>query len=284
MTKLKKGFNPYIDDDIYHAEREHISSSGVKLMSELANQHNPKKFYKTYILNENEQKYSASLEFGKYMHSLVLEPDTVKDKYLIFNGAIRRGAKWDQCQKEAEEDGKSIITASQQELAEQLLKNYKEGKVIIGAHGYDQPVSLPSFFKKGEPEQTVCTELCGVKVKVRYDYFRKFSDFASIKDVKTTKDNIGTKHAVEKICAGFDYDLSAAMYVDVGEKVLGKPIDFYFLFMSKSTGEVKLFRASKQMLEEGRKKYEAGLKAIKEARKSGNWFTNEVQEINSIKL
>lgn len=282
--KLIEGINPYIEDDVYHSDREYVSSSGIKLMSELANNHNPKKFYDTYVENIVENKYSASLEFGKYIHSLVLEPDTVEKKYLIFEGTTRRGAKWDQCQKDAEKTGRSIITASQKDLASQLLKSYEEGKVIIGAHGYDQPVSLQSFFKKGEPEQTICTELEGVKVKVRYDYFREFSDFASIQDVKTTKDYIGTKNAIEKICATFDYDLSAALYVDVGEKVLKKPIDFYFLFMSKKDGQVRLVRASKQMLDSGRLKYKAGLEAIKEARKTGQYFTNEVMEINSINL
>jgi hypothetical protein len=282
--KLIEGINPYMDDEIYHSDREFISSSGLKLMSPLANGHNPKKFHDIYVLDNAEQKYSAALEFGKYLHSLILEPDTVESKYLIFDGARRAGAKWDQCQKDAEQTGRSIITLSQKALADQLLKNYKEGKVIIGAHGYDQPATLKSFFKKGEPELTVCTELDGVKVKVRTDYFREFSDFASIQDVKTTKDYVGTKHAIEKICASFDYDLSAALYVDVVEKIVGKPTDFYFLFLSKKDGQVKLVRASEQMLEEGRTKYKAGLAALKKARETNQYFTNEVMEVNSIKL
>lgn len=271
-AKMKIGKNEYLTDVEYHDDREFISSSGLKLLLK-----NPRKFYKTYVLNEKEEKNSAALDFGHYIHSVILEPNTVKDKYAIFEGASRRGKAWEEFSKENE--GKIIITKSQQELTKQLLDNYNKAEVIIGAHGYDQPVKINSFFKKGSAELSLGEVLNGIKVKVRFDYFREFSDFASIQDVKTTAKTANTAKEAEAICSDFDYDLSAALYVDIAEKICKKPTDFYFVFFSKADGQVNIYKASEQMLERGRQKYKEAIVALKNARETGQYFTNEIQEL-----
>ena len=84
---INLGINPYISNDDYHADREFISSSGIKLIRS-----NPRDFYKRYVLNEDsDSKNSSALDFGNYVHSLVLEPETVVEQYAIFNGEKLEG-------------------------------------------------------------------------------------------------------------------------------------------------------------------------------------------------
>jgi hypothetical protein len=208
---------------------------------------------------------------------LILEPETVEEKYAIYTGKTRSGKAWIEFQEENE--GKTILTSSQANMIDSLYDTYKNEKVVIGAHGYDQPVELASFFKKGVAEMTVGAEINGVKVKVRTDYFREFSNFASIQDVKTTRHKVGTPFAAKNVCDELDYDLSVALYVDVVRTVIDKPIDFYFLFLSKANGEVKLFKASEAMIARGREKYLAAIEELKAARASGHYYHNEIQEI-----
>ncbi len=46
---------------------------------------------------------------GQVVHALILEPETVPEKYSIFEGATRRGKIWDEFKAVAEHDKKTII-------------------------------------------------------------------------------------------------------------------------------------------------------------------------------
>ena len=133
----------------------------------------------------------------------------------------------------------------------------------------------PSMIKKGKPEQTLCVELEGMKIKIRADYLRK----GQIIDVKTTSDPVD-KFTAGKTVARFDYDLSAALYVDACAKYFDFEFEFYFLFINKISNEIEVLKASKDLLENGRRKYKKSIQLLKEARETGKYFKEGIQEVN----
>lgn len=278
MTKLKLGFNKDIDNQTYHDDREYVSSSGLKLFLK-----NPRAYYKSYVLNQDQEQINQSaLDFGSYIHCRILEPHLLDKEFAVFTGHMRRGKVWE----EFEEDNKDkiIITKSQKNSADELLENFENATVILGQKEIEKEVPVSSFFLHGNAEETLCHEIGGIKVKTRFDYRKEFEDFGSINDIKTTNEYVDTKEQVEKICAKWGYDISAALYVDVATEVTGKPHDFYFCFISKKDGDCRLYRASEQMLQLGREKYLKAIEGLSKARKTGVYYENRIEEINSIEL
>lgn len=273
---LKLGLNDYISNEDYHDDREFISSSGLKMVL-----NDPRKFYKEYILNEGVKGSSnPAFDFGSYVHCAILEPDMLDKEFAIFDGVQKRGKTYEECVSKNE--GKTIISRVQASNAQKLIDAFNEATVVIGPQGHDKEVKVSSFYSGGYAEQTCTAEIEGIKVKVRSDYRKEFDDFGSINDIKTTGDNIDTAKSAERVCSIYDYDLSAALYVDIFSTVTGKPHDFYFTFLSKKNGECRMYKASEQMLAKGREKYMEAIGKLKEARESGQYYVNRIEEINSL--
>ena len=79
---MKDGIYTDLSNDEYHANRTHVSSSVLKTAVS-----DPKKYYEKYILKiDNTPKtLQAAFDFGTYVHTLILEPETVEKesvKYL----------------------------------------------------------------------------------------------------------------------------------------------------------------------------------------------------------
>ncbi len=281
MIKFTNGLLPDISNQDYHDNRTHISSSGLKLFLDC-----PRDFYVKYIEGKEDNSphpNQAAFDFGSYVHALILEPHLVEEEFIVFDGAMRRGEKWVKF-KDKHKD-KIILTMNQGAMAANMLVGFNNQKIVIGKHGFEKEVHISSFFEDGKAEESFAGTICGIDLKVRCDYRREFEDFGSINDVKTTNESLypdKDKHnlkVVEDVCNRFSYDLSAALYVDVISGILGKPQDFYFTFLSKSTGHTCIFRASPEMLERGRQKYLSAIVGILEARKTGIWFENKIMEI-----
>lgn len=265
--------NNELSSEQYHGDREYISSSGLKLLLT-----SPKEFHDRYVLNlESGTKSSPALIQGCHLHSSILEPEKVDVEYSVFPGSIKRGKDWEKFL--IENDNKVILTQAQAALTDRLVKNFNTAEVVINKGGFTEPVKIASFYAGGVAEESVMGELDGVKVKVRFDYRKNFETFGSINDLKTTSEYINSLDKVKEICEKMHYDLSASLYIDMAEKAFGVPHDFYFTFLSKADGTVKIFRASKEFLEKGRLKYKRALELLKSARKTGLYFTQDIEEV-----
>jgi len=274
--KLTDGFNKDFDNAEYHGDREYISSSGLKLILK-----NPREYYRKYVLNEQDNQNVAALSIGSYAHTRILEPHLVEKEYAIWTGGRRQGNAW----KEFEEANKSltILTDSQKSLVDSMVDKFNETNVVLGGHGKEREVPLNTFFSDGRAEETGCVEINKVKVKVRFDYRKEFpvQGFGSINDLKTTGIalNNATIEDVKEICDYWLYELSAALYVDVAEKLTGMPHDFYFCFLSKKDYAARIFKASQGMIERGRQQYLEAIELLKVARKSGIYYSNKIEEL-----
>jgi len=253
---LKYGIND-VDNETYHSDRKFKSSSTLKLFLK-----DPREFYKRYVLNETkEEMYKSAYDFGSYVHSLILEPHLTDSEFAVFEGVTRRGKAYDEFK--ALHEGKTILTASQAQQAQDLVDVYKENPDTNG------------IICDGKAEHTVCVSLDGMDIKVRTDYIKD----GQIIDVKTTADPVD-KYSAAKTIIRFDYDLSAALYVDAMKAYTGKNHDFIFIFLNKSQNDVSVLKASEELIENGRRKYKAAIKGLLEAEKTGVYFKEGIQEVD----
>ena len=137
---LKLGSNGYISNKEYHADRTHISSSGLKLL--LADEW---EFRRKHIFGHWEDEENAAFAFGTYLHTLILEPHLVQSTTAIYNGKARYGAQYkDFCAKNI---GKTIITVAEYELAFKMMQAYKRCPIA------------KSLISQGRCEETFCAEI-----------------------------------------------------------------------------------------------------------------------------
>lgn len=255
---MKLGINENISNSEYHSDREYLSSSALKLLLS-----DPNKFNKIYIENNEEhiKQQTQSMILGSLVHSMILEPELTDKEFVVYEG-IRRGKAWD---KFKEENDKEVVTRLQYTLAEQLRDITTNSKIAN------------DLLQNGEAEQTLCVDLEGLKIKVRADYYN--SHQPCIVDLKTTFCDM-SKQQLQDAIGNFQYDLSAALYVDAFA-TLGKEVPpFYFIFLG--TGQVKdivIYKASESMIENGRRKYKKAIEKYKEMKKSGDWNQTIIEEI-----
>lgn len=264
---MKEGLHEDLDIEIYHSDLTHYSSSSLKDFDK-----DREAFYKKYVLKEEGKKKSSdALTMGQYVHCAILEPHLLDKEFAFYDG-IRRGKKWDAFKEENKKP--YVMKTSQKELCDKMIAVFNTSEVETGKG----VIPVGNFYKFGIPELSLFTELGGVKVKTRYDYFN--NDEKWIADLKTTREPLlkASEETVANICFSFGYDISAALYVDAWKKYHNEDVDFYLTFMSKADFGVMHVKCSEDFLEGGRREYRRILKEIKECFKTGNWDNPEPKE------
>ena len=128
-----KGIYKELSNDKYHAEKEHLSSSNLKMLLKDTNQ-----FYKDKILGEKEPLKGAFLDEGNYAHSLILEPHRINDEYLFFEGNRKAGKDWKAFEAKHKDSGKIILSAAQRVKVKGWVASFNKRPealdLIEGAH------------------------------------------------------------------------------------------------------------------------------------------------------
>lgn len=287
-----------LSSEQYHGTGNTFSSSQLKTMLE-----DPEVFFKKYITKDIAKQSSSAFDVGTYFHTAVLEPEKLEQEVAIFEGAIKRGKAYDDfC---AANKGKVILSKKEKETADRLVAAVK-----------DSPISM-SFLEKSKPEVSAFVEFyvmdkevfafrgdecfclmpvgwCptsldyepedikefGVKliIKVRADALGQGNGIIS--DLKSTSGNVKDAREMQNKVTAFEYDLSAALYLDVFTVASGEEYHtFIWIFASKDSGLAKSYKASDKSIMVGRAKYK---KAIVDLAKyvSNNWqFTDELGEL-----
>lgn len=253
MSKLKLGINEEMSNEEYHGDKIFLSSSALKLILRDENE-----FYRKYILREKDESKSF-FDFGTYIHALILEPWTVEDEFAFFGGVRRFGKTYDEfCIKNA---GKIVMTLGERKLADKIMESYKSNDLAT------------SMVSNGVPEETYAAILEGMKVKARADYIA--SNY--ILDVKTTSSSL-TSSAIQSTIMKYDYDLSAALYLDVANAAGKNLEEFIFLFVNKKSCDILICKASPELIENGRRKYKAAIAKWKELEALGFFDPDKKQE------
>lgn len=247
-----------ISNEEYHAEKEHVSSSNLKSLLK-----DPEEFYNQKILGQRPEYSKSTLnafDEGTYAHSLILEPEKVKDEFRFFEGWKKQGAEWDYFK--SINSNFIILSKPQKVRVEKWVEAFKE---------------LPSavnLIEGGYPEKTLFGDLMGVPVKVRADYINV--DCGYIADVKTTSsltDLDSFKYTIDR----FNYDLSAALYLMMFEKYYKKSFDFYFIVLGKRETTCDVYKLSKESRSKGESLVNKALSIYKKCKKTGIWTSEEAK-------
>ncbi len=233
----------------YHSDTTHLSSSSLKLLLK-----SPQEFYKKYILKEGTNEEKDVFSEGSFVHSLILEPETVSTGYAIFAGMRKQGKEWETFKQE--NAGKILLSAPQVVRCERLAKAHGALKVST------------ELVRGGFAEHALTAELQSVKCKMRADYIN--IDKSYIADVKTTSMPSDVELFRQTITQ-YGYDLSAALYCKIAEANFNKPFAFYFIVLSKADNQCNVYKLSEASANVGYVKVIEALQLYKQCIKTGVW-------------
>lgn len=268
MKKYQLYKSEDLSNEDYHSLEDCFSSSQLKDALE-----DVEVFYKKHITKELEREHIPAFDIGTYFHTAILEPHKMDEDVAVFEGAVRRGKKWEEFQEKHE--GKAIIT----------LKELSQGENLVAAANTSSV--LKDLMKKGEPEVSLAVDLGATPVRVRCDWID--FDRGFIMDLKSTTGSARNSHSILKKISNYSYDMSAALYVDAYNEYLRKKgsnkkiTTFYWVFASKDMVNCQTYASTPAMLELGRKKYRKALDDIASAKANGWNFEDKVKEVNPAK-
>lgn len=257
--KLKEGINTCTNEE-YHGDKRYLSSSSYKLILK-----DLEDFEAQFIKGETKQvskNTQNAFDEGTYVHSLILEPDTIDDEFAFYPEWTKKGKLWEEFK--ADNEGKIILSKPQKIRTERWVAACKKRDSVL------------KIIEGGFPEHTIAGKFLGIPTKVRADYIN--IDKGYIVDVKTTSystDVDSFKHTVDS----FSYDLSAALYCELFSKYYGKDFDFYFYVLGKRDDSCEVFKASEETLTRGLNMLHKAADLYKKCKKTGIWKKPEGKAI-----
>lgn len=191
-----------LDDEQYHADTSHISSTGLKLLAQ-----SPAHYWARYRdPNRKQQTETDALRVGKAVHCAALEPLKFSNRYVRMDEAV------------------DLRTKAAREYRDELLAG---GLVPLKAEEYDGVVALvaqlrrhavwPQWLAGGEAEYLITwqDEETGVQCKMRADYLltpeqgsRIGLHFGLIDDLKSCRD----ARTFQRDAWNMGYHIQAAFY------------------------------------------------------------------------
>lgn len=251
--KLKLGVNECNNVE-YHSDKSWLSSSSFKKVRK-----DSQKYYNEEILQLEQKREEVKdyLTEGSLTHSLILEPHLVAHEYAKFEGLRRTGSEWEVFKNLPENKNKVILTKNMWAKSHAYFRAYKENT---------EAVELIN--EGGLSEHTVCQMFNDIPTKVRADRINIEKGF--IVDVKTSSFGV-TRDEAEHTVRHWEYELSAALYCAVFEQFYNKPFDFFWIFISKTELECRVYKMKDTTRLKGIKMYKEGLEIYKKCVETGDW-------------
>ena len=248
-----------ISNTEYHCRIEYESSTNLRqsLIS-------PKK----YLFGKSKiQVPTKAMEDGTAVHTYFLENNKFHDEYIFrpegLNARTKEGKEWMEKNK-----GKKILSYEWKENLNQMNDSIMNSPAEI-IYNNDNYSELSFFWD----------DLYGIRGKCRPDCLSYNDRF--VLDLKTTQD--ASPKGFQKSIGGFGYHIQAAWYLR-GLRKLGVKVDeFLFVAIEKTAPFcVGVYRADKEMLEEGDKKIDEALHLISECKENDMYldYTPEIQNIS----
>ena len=292
---MKQTFISYdMTNEEYHGYPGTFSSSNLKTAIE-----DMELFYKMHITKEITQEHIAAFDTGTYFHTRVLEPHLLDKECIVFEG-VRRGAKWEAFKEEHK--GKAIVNKTQRDTAEKLadlvfnsksaMEIIKDGVAEVSAfaellidwengHVYSGDkefiLTQDGFMWLSFDTPEISETAVRLIVKTRADLLKE--ENGAILDLKSTTGNAKDMRKCRRKISDYEYDLSAAMYLDVFSLAMEKPFQhFYWTFASKDKHNCKTYLASEQNIKVGRAKWSSAIIKIAQAIATG-WVFEDVIDV-----
>lgn len=253
--------------DQYHSHQAVGHSGLVRLMRSPAH-------YREYVTNPPSP--TPAMQLGTAFHVALLEPDRLGETFVVAPKYDRR-TKEGKAQAEtweAENAGKTALTAEQMETIQQMVASVKQhaGAAGLLANGMAE---MSGFWIDQET---------GIECKCRPDFLSMAGETVTgIVDVKTCCD--ASADGFARAIATLGYDVQAAFYRDGLKALTGRTAPFYFIAVEKEPPfAVAAYKASDEVIEVGRAKYRGALQLLKWCRENDRWPayqpSGEIETIN----
>ena len=276
---IAEGINRELTSDEYHGLAGTYSSSQLKDILE-----DVELFHKKYITKEITKERMSAFDVGTYFHTGVLEPHKLEEECVIFDG-VRRGKAWEEF-SEANKN-KAILTPNEKATGEALIKAVQSSPIAMNR------------IKRGEPEVSAFLDLLvdgsmiysptykvelaahgwvtaknkpakdatPLRLKVRADLLADHF----ILDLKSTTGNAKNVGLMRSKISQYNYDLSAALYLDIFSLVSGiVKTEFLWTFGSKDYFNSRTYIASDKNIRIGRAKWRKAAMTLAECIQN-NW-------------
>ena len=236
------------DESYFNEFRSYLSSTDIRrLLRSPAHYKNPK------------IEDSPALQFGSLVHEFVLLPHIAEARYrpkANVDGRTKEGkAIRDWEASLSAQQGVKFITESDYNAAVSIAAS-------VRAH-----MGASSLIAGGVAETAgIVSDFLGVNCRIKPDYRTD----SYIVDLKTCYDARPEQFC--KSALAYQYQVQAALYVDVAEAIDGKKRDFYWVAVEKDAPyAVAVYKASEEMLEHGRRLYQGAIKLYKDCAGVDMW-------------
>lgn len=203
---------------------------------------------------KEELEETDDMRLGRYVHTLVLEPQKEADSYAHFQGARRQGKIWESFAHEHR--AKTILTTKQYDNGQRM-------RDAIRSH----PVA--SHFLSGGVAEAVLQWRDGhLSYRMRPDFIR--DDHQTIVDIKTTKRI--EPHPFGGTAARLGYHIKAAHYAAGWEAYNGnRPTLLFVAVQSEAPYDVVVYQAFEDSLSAGEWSRQLAIQKFVECQSSGRW-------------
>lgn len=195
----------------YHADKTRISSSMVKCFAS-----GPSIFKHRFI--DDNPVYSKSFALGTLVHCMVLEPNAVRERYLVSPHRDRRTKAYKEWASEHKDDQREIVSQSDWDTANRCADSV-----------YDNEFAEALFTAHGTTEASYRFKHSGIACKFRPD--KLIPQTRAVIDLKTIQQC--TMIDIYKSVQKYRYGLQAAHYTVGAKHCLGgiEDFEFYFVFV-----------------------------------------------------
>lgn len=248
-------------EDIYHADKEHLSASQLKQL-DISPAH-----FKAYL--KHGIKTTDAMDKGKFLHSLGLEQDI--EKFVarpLKDGSLVRSNSKEYKEFLESNPGKTPIAPDLFDSAYEFLESFTQNKIAM---------ELLSGSKIEHSVYAMDHE-SGFKIKARPDIWKG----GMIADLKTTS-SLQNVALFERSIFSFKYDLQLAHYAETIFQATGEMItDFYILAVETSAPfGTRIFKFSKKDIEAAKQKRRELLNLLSVCKEENTWptYTQEIIEV-----
>lgn len=249
----------------YHAAPG-ISNSGLKLIAERS----PKHYWAKYLSASRKPVGSTRAQFvGTAIHAATLEPDEFHRRYVVNPYDDRRGNRYKDLQREADANGKSIISMPEYEA-------------IVGMHQslccHPMAAALLRSVAHTELSLFVVDPDTGMLMKARPDLI---TTTGVVVDLKKTQD--ASQEAFGRACFNYGYFQQDAFYTDVHELAFGQPPKaFVFIAVEEEYPHaVGVYCLEPEDRQRGRIQYRHALEVYAECVRTDRWpsYSDKIESL-----
>ena len=272
--KLKKKEEPWgvvrgLEDLEYFA-RPALSSGGTKCLLR-----SPAHYWAQHLDPNREQKVTPAPILGSAIHTVVLEPDTWKDRYLVAPENMDRRSKagkdtWKALSEDAEDSGKVVLKWEEAETALKVQAAVRAHPLAVALFSEGEAES--SVFWKDPETQATC--------KARPDWMRQDGVMVDLKSCISSHPETFSKQAFN-----LGYYIQAAWYSAGWQVATGQEVTaFMFVAVEKTPPYgVSVFDVGPEYLELGRVATRKALDLYVDCQRTGQWpgYPRDIQTLEA---